>query len=788
MRRWLVVVLLFCCFYGFSQDYNLSLLGTLDYESDGSDIWGYVDEQGTEYALMGVRNGTAIISLADPTNPVEVAFINGGNNIWRDLKTFGTYAYVTTEAPDGILVIDLSDIANGNTTHLFYQPEFEDIVWGKLLTIHNLYIDKDGFCYIAGSNLNNGGVLIFDLNQDPMEPPLVGKGEDIYSHDVYVRDNICWSSNVNDGHFSAIDVSDKTNPVTLAYQETTFNFSHNAWLSDDGQYLFTTDELPNANIDAYDVSDLDNIKLIDTWIPPTTVGDGVIPHNAHVFDDYLVISYYTDGVKVVDAHRPSNLVEVGSYDTHTENSNGFHGCWGAYPFLPSGIVLASDIERGLFVLEPTYQRACYLEGIVEDMNGVPLNGVSISLNSGLEDESASNGSYATGQVTAGVFQVTYSKIGYYPQTVEVTLVNGEVTIQDIVLEAEPTAVLTVKVVHETTGNPIPEATIRVQGAAATSTFDAVSDDEGNFVIGAILPNQYQVFAGKWGYTSNTENITASLDVDNQVVVTITEGYEDPFAVDLGWVENGDASAGLWELGKPNGTTYNNAPFNANMDVDSDVADWCYVTGNGGGNAGSDDVDGGTTTLTSPVFDLTGYENPRISYQAWFMNGGGQDTPNDQLDISILNGTQEVLIETIDDNTNGWDFKDIRVLDYIGLSDNMTFKVETSDDPGSGNLVEAGLDDFIIYDTEAVNINAEILVELTLEISPNPFRSQLSITLPKELGSGYLDIYDTLGRLVHQETVGQQTFVSVNTSKWANGLYQIVYTSKQTSITHKVIKQ
>jgi choice-of-anchor B domain-containing protein len=421
----------------FAQDYNLELIGNLDYGDDGSDIWGYVDQNGTEYALMGIESGTVVISLQDPTNPTEIAFIQGGNSTWRDLKSFGEYAYVTTEAADGILILDLSDVSNGNVSSNFFQPNYQGpIVFGQLQTIHNLYIDENGFCYLAGSNLNNGGNLIYDLNTNPESPVLVGATEDIYSHDVYVRNDTLWSSNVNDGNFSAIDVSDKANPITLAYQETSFSFTHNAWLSDSGQFLFTTDELPNANIDAYDVSNVNDIVRVDTWVPLDTEGTGVIPHNVHVYDDYLVISYYTDGVKIVDAHRPSNLVEVGSYDSY-QGGSGFFGCWGAYPFLPSGLVLASDIGSGLLVLEPTYQRACYLEGTVTGADSsLPLNNVSIVLSSGLEETTPSNGEYATGQVTAGTFQATYSKVGYITQTVDVVLENGVVTIQDIVLDPD----------------------------------------------------------------------------------------------------------------------------------------------------------------------------------------------------------------------------------------------------------------------------------------------------------------------------------------------------------------
>ncbi|MDV7396356.1 hypothetical protein RZS08_33485, partial [Arthrospira platensis SPKY1] len=131
---------------------------------------------------------------------------------------------------------------------------------------------------------------------------------------------------------------------------------------------------PNAPIGAYDVSDLTNIVELDQYRPVGSLGQGVIPHNVHVWDDYLLISYYTDGGRVVDASRPTNLIEVGNFDTWLGNPGGFNGAWGLYPFLPSQTVLVADITNGLFVLRPTFMRACWLEGVVTDsITGANIN-------------------------------------------------------------------------------------------------------------------------------------------------------------------------------------------------------------------------------------------------------------------------------------------------------------------------------------------------------------------------------------------------------------------------------
>ena len=80
------------------------------------------------------------------------------------------------------------------------------------------------------------------------------------------------------------------------------------------------------------------------------------------WDDYLIVSYYTEGCIVVDAAQPDNLVQVGNFDTFLGGAQGgFSGVWGAYPYLPSGLIIISDRSDGLFVLA-TQLRSCLLSG------------------------------------------------------------------------------------------------------------------------------------------------------------------------------------------------------------------------------------------------------------------------------------------------------------------------------------------------------------------------------------------------------------------------------------------
>lgn len=414
-------------------DYNISLIsqfsygGTLQY----NDIWGYVDEGGTEYAILGTQQGTSVISLADPANPVEVEYITGVQSVWRDMKSYGHYVYsIADQGADGLLVINMADVSEGSVTWSFYKPQITvNTITNTLNRCHNMYIDENGILYLSGCTpIANGAVLMFDLNADPEEPPFLGHSDLVYSHDSYARGDTLYTSQINAGYLTLIDVSDKTMPVELGSVETTLSFTHNAWLSDDGKYVFTTDEKANGKVDAYNIEDAGNIQLVDVFEPLDVKGQGAIPHNVHYYDGYLVVSWYTSGCVVVDASDPSNLIQVGAYNTWPGSPGGFNGAWGAYPFLPSGLILISDIQSGLVVLQPEYKRAARIEGIVTDIvTGNPVNGVKVRIFSNQINEANTNfaGEYRSGIVDTGTYMVGFSHPDYENYAIARHFSNGD---------------------------------------------------------------------------------------------------------------------------------------------------------------------------------------------------------------------------------------------------------------------------------------------------------------------------------------------------------------------------
>jgi len=146
------------------------------------------------------------------------------------------------------MIIDLSNLP-GTCTYNFWDGSSSNYQYNGTQHIHNdahnIYIDEFGFGYLFGGNVPGGGALIMNIAGNPTDPQIVGHYDVAYCHDGYVRNNLLYSSEIYNGWFGIVDVSNKSNigaAQVLGTGPTTDAFTHNAWLSDDGNYLFTTDE------------------------------------------------------------------------------------------------------------------------------------------------------------------------------------------------------------------------------------------------------------------------------------------------------------------------------------------------------------------------------------------------------------------------------------------------------------------------------------------------------------------------------------------------------------------
>lgn len=358
MKTMIRLLLCFSPFFAFGQVTEATLLGHWDDETlvesvfanPYHDVWGAV-VNGREVGILTSTAGFHFFDLSDDASPFEpTAFAPGADHgasiAHRDIKTYLHYAYaVADEGGSALQVIDMSNL-----------PESVEIVYESnefIRTCHNIFIDEDNarLYAVGGATFD---VLILSL-ANPEDPQLLATYPNAnlnipYIHDLYVRDNIAYLNGGGDGLF-VVDFADPLMPEVLGTLPTYVNqgYNHSGWLSADEQYYYLGDETHGADVKVLDVSDLSDIEVIARTNAGSTPNQ--IAHNFYLQGDLLYMSYYYDGLQVFDVSDPRFPRRIAAYDTHDgPNTNFFAGAWGIF-VLPSGRVLISDMNIGLFYFE-----------------------------------------------------------------------------------------------------------------------------------------------------------------------------------------------------------------------------------------------------------------------------------------------------------------------------------------------------------------------------------------------------------------------------------------------------
>ncbi|MCP4547991.1 MAG: M20/M25/M40 family metallo-hydrolase [bacterium] len=216
--------------------------------------------------------------------------------------------------------------------------------------------------------------------------------------------------------------------------------------------------------------------------------------------------------------------------------------------------------------------------------------------------------------------------------------------------------------------------------------------------------------------------------------------------DQGWqlgAAGDDATTGIWIRANPVGTSYQ-----AEDDHSADPGTLCFVTGNAdpGDTAGTNDVDGGRTTLLSPIFDLSDATWAGLSYWRWYADATTLDD-DFFVDISNDGGDNWQNLETVLESAYPWvkaEFNDLAGI--IDLTAQMRLRFVAVDE-GGGSLVEALIDDLevvaITGDLTSVEEPPAFVASLTAH--PNPFnpKTVFDFTLPRS-GRADLRIFDMKG--------------------------------------------
>jgi len=310
-----------------------------------------------EYAILGASDGTYFIDVTNPALPVVCDYVPAahGNLIWHEIQTYQNYAYIVSDdnAPNTFIIADLS-----------YLPDSVHVVRDD-----NTIFERCHTVYVEGSKLYGGSVTgdnnafyysmaVYDLSADPTTPTLIRSLNQDYAtpgtvHDMFVRNDTVYASGGYDGLFIfKYNATFQQIGTMTSYPESGYN--HSSSLTSNGNTLIFMDEVPaGRGIKSLDVSNMGNLTINQVF----RSNQGNTPHNPYVMgNDILVAANYTDGIQIFNISNPSAVYLSGYFDTDTvvnypNYSQAYHGCWGAYTDLPSGVILAADMQNGLYILD-----------------------------------------------------------------------------------------------------------------------------------------------------------------------------------------------------------------------------------------------------------------------------------------------------------------------------------------------------------------------------------------------------------------------------------------------------
>lgn len=340
-----------------------------------NDVWGWTSPTtGREYVLLGKSTGTSFISINDPEHPVFLGFLptETTNSTWRDIKTYGDYAFIGSEAGDhGMQIFDLNTL---DTVTVTGQTFVNTAHYDGFGDSHNIVINEDfARAYGVGTNTASGGLHVVDIS-DPLNPVIAGTFDgDGYTHDAQVvtysgpdtehtGKQIAFCFNAD--YLTIVDVDDPTDMNQLS-TETYVNegYTHQGWCTPDQRFLLLGDEGDenafgiNTRTIIWDIQDLEAPFVIGEYFHPTQA----IDHNCYIEGQFAFQSNYKAGLRILSTQdiANGNLDTDAYFDVYPANDDaGFSGTWSNYPYFASGVIPVTSMSLGVFLVKATDLEGC----------------------------------------------------------------------------------------------------------------------------------------------------------------------------------------------------------------------------------------------------------------------------------------------------------------------------------------------------------------------------------------------------------------------------------------------
>jgi bacillopeptidase F len=258
------------------------------------------------------------------------------------------------------------------------------------------------------------------------------------------------------------------------------------------------------------------------------------------------------------------------------------------------------------------------------------------------------------------------------------------------------------------GEPIGGARVVLAGeyGEITGTTNGVGVCQFDHVV---TGRPYHVSVSRFGFLPyvHPKELIPTDQSSAQVLINLQRGFIDDAERDQGWslgVDGDNATSGIWERAIPVGTRVNGVLAEPSEDNTPD-GQYCFVTGvasSPDAEPNASDVDGGHTTLRSPLFDLTELTNPLLKFAYDYSNELGSNPGSDFFRTQISNdgGTTWTNLINTAASTHGWKTVSVKVADFLPPTKDMMLQFIAEDD-GPGSLVEAAVDDISITGVPSV---------------------------------------------------------------------------------------